>query len=97
MEVGNPSGTVYCSPQIEALLGYTPEAYERDPRHWVKVLHPDDRERALGREVVAEGVETGEQLARLRELGFERAQERYFAGSLPSEEVSALLAAGASP
>lgn len=44
--------------------------------------------------MVADGVETGEQLARLRELGFERAQGRYFAVSLPSDEVSALLSAG---
>ncbi len=49
----------------------------------------------LGWEAVAERVETGEQLARLRELGFDRAQGLYLAGSLPSEEVSALLAAGA--
>jgi diguanylate cyclase (GGDEF)-like protein/PAS domain S-box-containing protein len=39
--------TVYVSPQIERLLGITPEAYTADPRLWMKHLHPADRERAL--------------------------------------------------
>ena len=47
LEVGEPSGTVYCSPQVEAMLGYPPEVYEKDRTHWIKVLHPDDRERIL--------------------------------------------------
>jgi diguanylate cyclase (GGDEF)-like protein/PAS domain S-box-containing protein len=37
---------VYTSPQIEALLGYTPEEW-RTQRLWDKRLHPDDRERIL--------------------------------------------------
>ena len=52
--------------------------------------------RVLDREAVAERVETGEQLARLYESGFDRAQIFYLAECLPSEEVSALLAADAS-
>ncbi len=50
--------------------------------------------RALGQEIVAECVETGEQLTHLRELNFGRAQGNYFARPLPSDEVSTLLAAG---
>jgi PAS domain-containing protein len=58
LEVGEPSGTVYCSPQVEAMLGYPPEAYEKDRTHWVKVLHPDDRERVLAED--ARACSTGE-------------------------------------
>ncbi|NUR75438.1 MAG: PAS domain S-box protein [Thermoleophilia bacterium] len=37
----------YISPQIEALVGYTPEEWTSDPAFFEKVLHPDDRERVL--------------------------------------------------
>jgi diguanylate cyclase (GGDEF)-like protein len=46
----------------------------------------------LGMRVVAEGVETAEQLARLREMGCDQAQGHYFWKSLPGEETTALLA-----
>jgi diguanylate cyclase (GGDEF)-like protein/PAS domain S-box-containing protein len=39
--------TTYVSPQIEELLGITPEEYIADPDLWAKQLHPDDRDRAL--------------------------------------------------
>jgi diguanylate cyclase (GGDEF)-like protein/PAS domain S-box-containing protein len=39
--------TTYVSPQIESILGVTPEEYIADPELWVRMLHPDDRERAL--------------------------------------------------
>jgi diguanylate cyclase (GGDEF)-like protein/PAS domain S-box-containing protein len=39
--------TTYVSPQIEALLGITPQEYIDDAQLWTKQLHPDDRERAL--------------------------------------------------
>jgi diguanylate cyclase (GGDEF)-like protein len=45
----------------------------------------------LGRRVIAEGVETAEQLARLRALGCEHAQGFYFARGLPSSEAESLL------
>jgi diguanylate cyclase (GGDEF)-like protein/PAS domain S-box-containing protein len=45
----------------------------------------------LGRRVIAEGVETAEQLARLRALGCEHAQGFYFARGLPSAEAESLL------
>jgi EAL domain-containing protein (putative c-di-GMP-specific phosphodiesterase class I) len=45
----------------------------------------------LGRRVIAEGVETAEQLARLRALGCEHAQGFYFARGLPSSEAEPLL------
>jgi diguanylate cyclase (GGDEF)-like protein/PAS domain S-box-containing protein len=36
--------TTYVSPQIEAILGVTPEAYMADPDMWIHMVHPDDRE-----------------------------------------------------
>jgi two-component system cell cycle sensor histidine kinase/response regulator CckA len=39
--------TLYISPQIERLLGYTPEEWLADPELWIKRLHPDDRDRVL--------------------------------------------------
>jgi PAS domain S-box-containing protein len=42
---------MYISPQIEALLGYSPEDWVADPGFWKSVVHPDDLERVL------EGVE----------------------------------------
>jgi len=53
LEVGEPSDTVYCSPQVEAMLGYPPEVFEKDRTHWIKVLHPDDRERVLAEDARA--------------------------------------------
>jgi diguanylate cyclase (GGDEF)-like protein/PAS domain S-box-containing protein len=47
----------------------------------------------LGLEVVAEGVESGEQLGLLREMGCELAQGFYFWGPLPAEAAGELLAA----
>jgi EAL domain-containing protein (putative c-di-GMP-specific phosphodiesterase class I) len=46
----------------------------------------------LGMRVVAEGVETAEQLARLLEMGCDQAQGHYFWESLPGEDTTALLA-----
>jgi diguanylate cyclase (GGDEF)-like protein/PAS domain S-box-containing protein len=40
----------YVSPQIEEILGYTPEEWMADPELWSRQLHPDDRERALEQE-----------------------------------------------
>ena len=41
------SSTVYISPQVEAVLGYSPDEWTADPEFWVKLIHPNDRERAL--------------------------------------------------
>ncbi len=39
------SSCIYMSPQIEGLVGYTPLECLSDPEFFVKILHPDDRER----------------------------------------------------
>ena len=40
----------YASPQIEHILGYTPEEWCADPDLWAERIHPDDREWVLERE-----------------------------------------------
>ncbi|MFH0953735.1 MAG: PAS domain-containing protein [Verrucomicrobiota bacterium] len=39
------SSTLYISPQIECILGYTRAEYSADPDAWRKMVHPDDLER----------------------------------------------------
>jgi PAS domain S-box-containing protein len=41
------SATLYVSPQIESLLGYSQAEYQADPSIWSRSLHPEDRERVL--------------------------------------------------
>ncbi|HJU47578.1 MAG TPA: EAL domain-containing protein [Gaiellaceae bacterium] len=41
------SSNVYTSPQIEAMLGYTPAEWQEDPDLFVRLLHPSDRDRVL--------------------------------------------------
>ena len=50
--------SIFMSPQIESLFGYTPEEWAADPELAVRGIHPDDRERiiALGREAREQGV-----------------------------------------
>jgi diguanylate cyclase (GGDEF)-like protein/PAS domain S-box-containing protein len=40
----------YVSPQIEAILGYSPEEWCDDPELWANCLHPDDRARVIEQE-----------------------------------------------
>ena len=37
----------YMSPQIEAIVGYPPDAFLADPELWPSLIHPDDRDTAL--------------------------------------------------
>ena len=46
-EIGEHGKWRYVSPQVEEILGYTPEEFKRDPGLWARLLHPDDREAAL--------------------------------------------------
>jgi len=56
------------------------------------VLAMIDLTHALGLKAVAEGVETAEQLAQLRNMGCDFAQGYYFSEPLPSEELAVILA-----
>jgi PAS domain S-box-containing protein len=51
------TNTIYVSPQIETILGYTPQEWVADPRFWQTRLHPDDHERVLS--LVQESDRTG--------------------------------------
>jgi PAS domain S-box-containing protein len=53
--------TVYCSPQIEQMLGYSVDEFMNDPELWPTLLHPDDLERSLVAD--ARHFETGEPMA----------------------------------
>jgi len=46
-EADEDMSTSYVSPQIEEILGYTPQEYIEDPQLWERILHPDDREGAM--------------------------------------------------
>ena len=49
-ELGERGRWTYVSPQIEEILGFTPQEWMADPETWLNQLHPDDRERALSQE-----------------------------------------------
>jgi diguanylate cyclase (GGDEF)-like protein/PAS domain S-box-containing protein len=42
-ETGMQGRWLYVSPQVEALLGWTPEEWLGDPTLWARCIHPDDR------------------------------------------------------
>jgi diguanylate cyclase (GGDEF)-like protein/PAS domain S-box-containing protein len=41
------ASTIFISPQVETLLGYSPEEWTADGDLWPRLLHPDDRTRAV--------------------------------------------------
>jgi diguanylate cyclase (GGDEF)-like protein/PAS domain S-box-containing protein len=49
-DVGEHGRWRYVSPQIQTILGFTPEEWLADVSLWAKRLHPDDRERVLTEE-----------------------------------------------
>lgn len=49
-EPGEDGRWRYVSPQIEALLGYTPGEWLADPLLWIRRIHSDDRQRVLAEE-----------------------------------------------
>jgi diguanylate cyclase (GGDEF)-like protein/PAS domain S-box-containing protein len=42
--IDDPSSTVYISPQIEKIVGYSADEWIETPDIWLKLVHPDDRE-----------------------------------------------------
>ena len=58
IDSATPKAITYMSPQYEAMLGYPAETEILDEEHWLRVLHPDDRERVLAEELRTD--ETGE-------------------------------------
>ena len=45
--VDDTASTLYISPQVERILGYSPHEWRNDAELWPRILHPDDRTRAL--------------------------------------------------
>jgi diguanylate cyclase (GGDEF)-like protein/PAS domain S-box-containing protein len=41
------ASTLYMSPQVEGLLGYAPHEWMADPDLWRRMVHPEDRARAI--------------------------------------------------
>jgi diguanylate cyclase (GGDEF)-like protein/PAS domain S-box-containing protein len=58
-EMGEKGRWHYVSPQIEEILGYSPEEWMADSGLWAERLHPDDRQRALEQETRKVGEESG--------------------------------------
>ena len=58
--IDEPFTSIYMSPQVESLLGYTPEEWDANPELAHKGVHPADRERvqALARDARERGVST---------------------------------------
>jgi diguanylate cyclase (GGDEF)-like protein/PAS domain S-box-containing protein len=58
-ELGERGRWRYVSPQVEEILGYSPEEWMADPGLWAQCLHPDDRERVLEQETRKSASEGG--------------------------------------
>jgi PAS domain S-box-containing protein len=58
VESDNPKAVTYISPQYETMLGYSAESEMIDEEHWLRTLHPEDRERVLAEDIRTD--ETGE-------------------------------------
>ncbi|HLB61235.1 MAG TPA: EAL domain-containing protein [Actinomycetota bacterium] len=65
-ELNEIGTTVYISPQVESILGYSQSEWMSDPEFWPKLLHPEDRQRALAAN--ARHNETGEPYAQTYRL-----------------------------
>ncbi len=52
-EPGENGRWVYVSPQIEGILGYTPEQWRARPKLWCERIHEEDRQRVLEAEAQA--------------------------------------------
>src|SRR4051794_8285308 len=52
-DAGSTGRWHYVSPQVEAILGFTPEEWTANPSFWMDRLHPDDRAAVLEEETEA--------------------------------------------
>ena len=57
-----PSPTIYISPQVQEVFGFTREEWQSDPALWIKQLHPKDRDRTLATVEGANRSKTGFEL-----------------------------------
>ena len=57
-DISPEARTLYVSPQVENLLGYSPKTFLQDPTLWMKIINEDDVENVLLKNQAS--VETGE-------------------------------------
>ena len=50
-QINDEQTTLYMSPRIEALTGYTAEEWAANPKLWTSSIHPDDRDRILQKDI----------------------------------------------
>ena len=48
-DLKNNSSTTYISPEIEQMLGYSPNEWQHNPHLWGELIHPDDQEQVFAR------------------------------------------------
>jgi len=58
LESSNPKAVTYVSPQYETILGFPLGSQMIDEEHWLRAVHPEDRERVLAEEARTD--QTGE-------------------------------------
>ena len=58
IESDNPKAVTYVSPQYETILGYPADSQMIDEEHWLRTIHPEDRERVLAEDARTD--QTGE-------------------------------------
>jgi two-component system sensor histidine kinase UhpB len=52
-EANDAQATIYISPRIAELTGYTPEEWCSDPAIWTTSIHPEDRERVVEKDRIS--------------------------------------------
>src|SRR5918996_803187 len=70
-EPGAVGSWLYVSPQIERLVGFTPEEWIANPKLWMERVHPDDRDRVVAAERALIDASPAEDEAELPALGIE--------------------------
>src|SRR5919106_611303 len=70
-EPGAAGSWLYVSPQIERLVGFTPEEWLANPKLWMERVHPDDRDRVVAEERALIDASPAEDEAELPALGIE--------------------------
>jgi len=68
--------TLYMSPQIEDILGVSPEVFRQEPDSWQRMLHPGDRERVLAE--LERALASGETFASEYRMVSPDGRERWF-------------------
>lgn len=47
VDAEGPSPTIYISPQVQQVFGFTSEEWQADPTLWLRQIHPQDKDRTL--------------------------------------------------